>query len=607
MLLLVANLSAQECLTGFVHPKAEAFSKSAGQLTIPFFDDFSSASPSPDAELWTDYNVLINDGFAVFPPTRGVATFDALGYTGEVYQSANSTQFVADVLTSRTIRLDSVFGDSPRELTPADSVYFSFFFQPQGTADMPEAGDSLVLEFGVADTTGAMVWHHVWSCSGMSLNDFVADTNFNGEWFRPVSIAVTDSVFFSDSFCFRFYNYASIVSSMYPNSRGNCDNWNIDLVYLDCDRRKDDFTYKKVSYTHQSPSFLKRYTSMPYWQYCYNPTSLTSDVAKAYVTNLDSVGHTVTCTYSVSKTDGTLMWNDANPQTFVLDPYSVSGTDTVDFETGLFVGADADTISFDIDFVVSDTVSGLTDTLRTRQVFHDYYAYDDGMPEMGYGLVSSGGCFAVQFRSFVADTLRGVNLLFNRALNDANASFFNVVVWRDDYGKPGEEICRVENLYVSWSETPYEFVYYAFDNPVALIGNFYVGIEQTSNGIINIGFDTSNDNQKYNFVNYDGVWYNSQYKGSVMLRPVMSGSLQTGLDETQHDFISVYPNPASDFVAIDGAKAVSVTVCDAGGRAIRKFVETNTIPLTHFAEGQYILLIEDTNGAIIPKKIIVSR
>lgn len=603
---LSSLLVAQERLTGFYVPGQATPTRADGVLTLPFFDDFSSQGMYPNTALWADSNVLINNGFAIYAPTMRVATLDALDPQAEVYSNANSTSFVADYLTSRPIRLDSVFDSSPRALSAADSVFISFYYQPQGNGDSPEENDSLVLEFGVENENGIIKWHHAWSTRGTTLAEMMADTTCNGDYFRPVSVAITDSIYFTGRFYFRFKNYASIVSSMYPNNRGNCDNWNLALVSLDCDRKAGDLSQPKVAYAARQPMFLKRYRSMPYRQYCYNPTASIADEAYAYVSNFDSVARNVTCTYEVNQIGGTHSWADANPQTVTLNPYQTNGLDTVMFETGLFYADDeADTASFEIKFIMSD--GALADTMIMTQGFYDYYAYDDGIPEMGYGLEPIGSAFAVQFRAFTADTLQGVDIMFNHTLNNVNAMFFNIVVWRDDYGKPGEEVYRMENLYVDWSEEPYGFVYYQLDSPVALIGNFYVGIEQLGTGIINIGFDASNDNQRYNFMNCDGTWQNSSFKGSIMLRPVMSCSAFTKVDEQTAGGVRVFPNPVSDVLTIDGVEVEQAVVYDLAGREVIRFGQTNTLSLTQLEQGSYILKITDSNANNHLKKIIVTR
>ena len=50
------------------------------------------------------------------------------------------------------------------------------------------------------------------------------------------------------------------------------------------------------------------------------------------------------------------------------------------------------------------------------QTFKNYFAFDDGTAEAGYGingLGSRNAMFAYRFRSFIEDTLRAINICFN--------------------------------------------------------------------------------------------------------------------------------------------------------------------------------------------------
>ena len=77
----------------------------------------------------------------------------------------------------------------------------------------------------------------------------------------------------------------------------------------------------------------------------------------------------------------------------------------------------------------------VNDTVVYDQVFKDYYAYDDGTPEAGYGLRgggSSNGIVAMKYYSFQPDQLGGVNIFFNQVLDSLNLNYyFNLVVWDD--------------------------------------------------------------------------------------------------------------------------------------------------------------------------------
>lgn len=173
LLMSISSLSAQEILTGLVQNAQirKAYAKTlakGGDSTIyeavklPFTDDFSNYTGYPSATLWSDKQGFVNNSFALYPPTIGVVTLDALDAEGKVYPHASASTFPADTLTSRLIRLDSVFNNNPRPLTIADAIYFSFYYQPGGgtyysnggflqwerIGDQPESEDMLVLEFG---------------------------------------------------------------------------------------------------------------------------------------------------------------------------------------------------------------------------------------------------------------------------------------------------------------------------------------------------------------------------------------------------------------------------------------------------------------------------
>ena len=59
--------------------------KAKSSLALPFFDDFARGATTPEPSSWTDSYVLVNQTYAINPPTVGVATFDALNQYGKIY------------------------------------------------------------------------------------------------------------------------------------------------------------------------------------------------------------------------------------------------------------------------------------------------------------------------------------------------------------------------------------------------------------------------------------------------------------------------------------------------------------------------------------------
>ncbi|MBR4146883.1 MAG: T9SS type A sorting domain-containing protein [Bacteroidales bacterium] len=610
LICLIPNLfSAQEILTGFNHRTTHnMLTRTQEALTLPFYDDFSNSCVYPDSTKWTDRDVFVNQGFPLNPVTRNAATLDVLDASGCVYPYAISNPFIAEHLTSAPIRLDSVFNPEPRALSPIDSLYFSFFYQPQGNGNPPESQDSLVLEFGVPSEIDTS-WYHVWSTPGQTLAQFLQENDSN--YFKQVMIPITDSRFFIPNFLFRFYNYASIANQSQPTNRGNEDNWNIDVVYLNQGRSYNDGSYPKISFTGPIPSFLKRYQSMPYKHYRANPNASITEEYELQLSNLDNQTHTIRHRYTVDQVNGNQSYS--YPSTFpsTLEPQTYNQTKNA-FVSQLFsMDYDRDSTSYIIRHYISDSTCNppMVDSMVYRQGFYNYFAYDDGIPEMGYGVEPSSGAFAVQFELAEMDTLRGVQILFNHTLKDANNKYFDIVVWKDNNGKPGDEVYRLSGRKPKWDEQLYKFAYYQFDQRIRLNGVFYVGIVQQNSGLINVGFDTSNDNSQYNYFNVTGSWQNSTKPGSIMIRPVVGAGYYIGVSEDQVDNqISIYPNPATSTIHIEGiVHGSSITMYDLTGRVVVQRPYSNEISIEHLHNGLYFLNVTTADGVVIGKKIMVNR
>ena len=604
-----AWVTAQEVITGFNHGTTPpATVREATHLTLPFLDDFSTSRVYPDSTLWADFNVYVNSGFPLNTVTRNGATFDVLDAQGRVYDYAISNPFIAEYLTSNAIRLDSVFTPEPHALTPADSLYFSFFYQPQGNGNAPEAQDSLVLEFGVIEGIDTL-WHHVWSTPGQTLAHFLIEND--GVYFKQVMIPITDTAYFKPEFCFRFYNIASIASNAQPTSRGNEDNWNIDFVYLDRGRSIADPSYPKVCITGNGPSFLSRYRSMPYKHYRANPNASLAEKFGLPVSNLDNQAHQLTHRYTVDQVGGGQHYEYESHRPFNAPAMTFSQPDTASVGQLFAMDYDRDSTSFIIRQYISDSTCNppLVDSLVYIQGFYNYYAYDDGIPELGFGVEPSpGGAFAVRFELNELDTIRGVQILFNHTLNDANNQYFDIVVWKDNNGKPGDEVYRLASCKPIWSEHIYEFAYYKFDQRVRLNGVFYIGIVQQGSGLLNVGFDASNDNSRYNFINVTGSWQQSTKAGSIMLRPVVGAGYYIGLDEIETSDIAVYPNPASATLRVTGLNQnASVAVYDITGRQVAPASFTDEIDVSELHDGLYLLVVTNGDGSIVTRKFMVKK
>lgn len=605
ILLIGLNASAQEYLSGFLYTTEvaeEAGLRSRNDvLKLPFFDDFTASNVVPDICKWQNKSVLVNSGFPLFPTNYNAATFDALDATGKVYAHASSSPFMADSLISNPISL--------KDLNPADSVYFSFYYQPQGNGDAPETNDSLVLMFGYRSDS-IMIWNHQWSSPGMTLDSFLIEND--NQYFKQILIPVTKEEYFENELVILFYNYASIPSTMYPNDRSNVDNWNIDFVYMDKNRSCDDVFYPLVTFSEKSPSLLRRYQSMPYRQYVNNPTVSIATEYQMFISNLDSIEHNTQylCHIENISSDWTYDYEgswlntekgiteiEVTPKNFLFDM-----NDKVDVASYLITH---------IINVKDDNYDVKGDTLYGRQDFYDYYAYDDGTPERGYGVVPGGACFASQFSISMYDTLCGVYLLFNRTFNDANYDFFDIIVWNDDNGKPGNEIYRLKNQRPVWSDTIYKFAYYPFDKVLKVNGTIYVGIMQQAKESINIGFDTSKDNSQYNFFDVGYGWENSAMPGSLMIRPVLGDDyvVEEEMSLTKNR-LGLYPNPSKNEISIselDAEFCKEILIFDMTGRVMKHFNNDVRFDVSDLPNGLYMMRVVTEEGRRYTEKFMISK
>lgn len=620
ILLIGLNCHAQEYLSGFSY-ETNDFNENRNTrgrseaIQLPFFDDFTDTEVFTNNVKWQNNKVLVNSGFPVFPTNYNAATFDVLDNTGKVYSHAISSPFIADSLVSKPISL--------KNLTPADSVYLSFYYQPQGNGDAPEDADSLVLMIG-CQTDTSLVWNHIWSAEGMTLDSFLIANN--GNYFKQIMIPVVDEKYFGNEIVILFYNYGSIPPTMYPNDRSNVDNWNIDFIYLNKKRTFDDTTFPLVTFSEKAPSLLKRYQSMPYRQYVSNPTVAVVTDYNMYIANLDSVGTSTQYTCHVENLASD--WNfDYSSEWCNISPFVKTGFQNCDgnnstqacphLKNFLFdMNDDVDTATYHITHIITvdeSTSNAKGDTLYGIQSFKNYYAYDDGIPERGYGVVPGESCFASQFSVSTPDTLCGVYLLFNRTHKDANYDFFDIVVWNNNNGKPGNEFYRLKNQRPVWDdEEIYKFAYYPFDEILKVNGTIYVGIMQHEKESINIGFDTSNDNSQYNFYDVGYGWENSEMQGSLMIRPALGSDMTFVKEEnvTQNSRLGLYPNPSKNTVNIGELEAEvceEIMIFDMTGRLMKHFTNDVNLDVSDLPTGLYMMRVVTGEGKRYTEKFMIYK
>ena len=596
-------------------------------LQLPFFDDFSDYEGLPDSKRWLSFNAFINKDYAPLPPSVGMATLDALDANGNLYAHASTNLFKADTLASQIIRLDSLTGTLQHKLTPSDSIVLSFFYLPGGwygnnwelVGDAPSIQDSLFLDF-----FDGSQWNTVWATPG-----FNADTTgVRSHWPWKFAAVKIDSIcYYNSRFQFRFRNYASLDPNPKSGIAGNCDQWNIDYILLDRNRSVNDSIYRDIAFVEKAPSMLKKYQAMPSIQYRASDMAnqLSMSIANRYNQTLAS-----SYAYYVFDSTGTQIGHyDGGFENIVpffpngqLQNMAVHCTPPVNFSYPI----SSLHTTYLVKHIVREGVGGDSrngnDTITFTQVFDNYYAYDDGIPENGYGLTSSGNhlWLSVRFDLNAEDTLTALDLFFNRTRNGENeGAVFVICVWTCHNGKPSTLLYKgTERLYPEF-EGMNRFHRYRLEHPVVVSDTIFVGFEQLSNTFINLGFDRSNDARAYTYYRTGNEWQQSILRGAVMMRPrfgakALLGGIENNTTTNSFD-ANVFPNPAHDRITIttecDIRDGLQITLFDFQGRVILQDTmrqDSYTLQLSETAanKGLFIIrLFDPVSGKSVSKKIIV--
>ena len=586
-------------------------------LWLPFIDDFSRDFIDPMENLWLDRDVFINRSFAVNPPGIGVATFDANDENGGVYSYATQNAAMMDKLTSKPLRLDSFIDNQnifPLQLS--DSVYLSFYVQPAGNGDAPETQDSIVLQFYNPTTA---VWNSIWKHEGLKLDSF---RNLYGTDFLKVMIPIIDTAYFKPDFQFRFLNYASIPNAVVPSWKsGMYDFWNLDYVYLNKKRSYLDTCYDIIILSNVN-SLLKNYISMPWKQFKLNANAEMDYTKSILTTNLsqENTLKNVSRYFSIySKTDDSLYKAIPFPNTVNMGALSTQTFSPV-YSNYVYNSQSNSNIDFMVMYVVKNQTPPLdllssNDTLLFFQKFYNYYAYDDGIPEAGYGLSVADGKTAVKFTLNAPDTLRSIQMFFNQTIGAANQQYFDLVVWADNAGKPGAEIYRKSGKRPEFETDLFKFHTYLLTNPIPVSGTFYVGMEQLTNNNLNIGFDLNNNHQSENFFNIAGTWFTSTYQGSLMIRPIL-GSSDTafvGIEnpEIYPPQLQIFPNPAQagliNLVLNMDGEDFQIEIFNLQGQKVMEIPFSNQI-YCKLNPGVYMLKCSGkSNSKVLTSKLVITQ
>jgi len=261
------------------------------------------------------------------------------------------------------------------------------------------------------------------------------------------------------------------------------------------------------------------------------------------------------------------------------------------------------------------------DTLKFIQRFYNYYSYDDGVPEAGYGLSNTNAQLAVKFHTNIADSIQSVQFYFNQTLNAASQQYFDIQIYDDNGGAPGNVIYSQKSVRPEYEEDLFKFHTYVLNKAVAVNGTFYVGWKQLTQDNLNLGWDYNNENQDKIFYNVTGNWYASSFKGTTMIRPIMGTEDQAyvgiSASEKESNFtLNIFPNPVENGILqlqIKSKESINQSdyrfrIYNMSGQLMRDQVYQNQIDVSSIPAGIYLIQLYSVDGnTFINKKFIINN
>jgi len=545
-----------------------------------FFDDFSTENIFVSDNLWDFSSAKVTRNYAINPPSLGVATFDGLDEFGLARDfSVINSSAPSDTLLSK-----------PIDLSGMSAAFFMFYFQGKGLGETPEIQDKLVLEF-----FNGSFWVEKWSSLGIAMQEFEKEV-----------IIIDSAQYLTGDFKFRFRNYATI--------SGNFDHWHIDyLVINELLNVSDTTELNDVSFVYSSPSFLKRYYEMPWTHFLNNEANELKDSIDIILRN-NSASVNVDFQFNVYENNSQIYHYPiigVSRNVTILD-YDTIGNFSftnppIDIQSNIFNSFEPDSASFLVQYIIKTSNSDIkiNDTLYHNQNFFSHFAYDDKSAESAYGINTNGAMLAYEFQLNRPDTLRAIQMYFPQMLDSVSNIPFKLTIWKDINGQG--DVLYQQDVFPVHTENGNYHTYY-LDSLFQLVGTFYVGWEQTTDDLLNIGLDKNNNANEYMYYNVGSGWLNSSYLGSWMIRPILSMNQIVSNIPNKNNIFSVYPNPAKDnFFIESSANSNLISLYTLNGILIRKFksnLNLTQIDVDDLERGVYILEISNDSGVNYQKILL---
>jgi len=208
--------------------------------------------------------------------------------------------------------------------------------------------------------------------------------------------------------------------------------------------------------------------------------------------------------------------------------------------------------------------------------------------------------------------------------NVANSTYY-VLIYQDEYGKPGKEPIAVKTFKGS-DINEIGYMTFEYDNPVNVTGTFYIAVSGLAHAPAKIAVASSNETNECTVLGYlrTGSWellsniYDKDWKVSlnIIVHYTFNGydidndfdiDDDSNIDIKIFNSFVIYPNPINDSFEIKGNEQInSIYIYDIQGRMIyfQKDINKKQVNISsEWVKGIYLLTIK-TNNNIYSYKLI---
>lgn len=522
----------------------------AEPLKLPFWDDFSNSHL--DSNKWISEGVTLSNTVANAAPTKGTLLLDGIDEKGRPYSTVQFEQGFTDKITSRPINLSGLSGSE------ANSVFFSFFWQSGGKAEIPDPNDYLLLQFLDQDS----LWVNVWEQSG----GLTAE-----EFFFTQEIIKVLPEFLHEGFQFRF--------QIQGRRSGPFDSWILDYVFLHKNRNLTDLSFPDRALTLSNARPFDKYSAIPLFILKQDPDAFWNATSNEFK-NLENGFRAMEYSFEIREKESQNLVKSINSNT-PFNPVPISQErrgfssnpinevplpgEEMDYEIisylitgdGLLEGVENGLpVTYpEVDFRVNDTV-------RTTLPLKDFLAYDDGSVDYSAGINQRSGMLAVRYEVNNTVFLKGLSINFTNFTQLGGV--IDLMVWKE----LEEDPIYKKEVFIPTKEALNEFAYFEIDQNIELNGTFYIGFTQFTNDFLYVGLDKTYDNGSEIFFNATGSWVqNETVEGSLMMRAHLTETPPVESESEASIPLKIYPNPVIGDLFIEG-KIESVNIYDHMGRNI---------------------------------------